>query len=75
MENNNKLPHGLLVENFRQSILNFVMESEIDIQTKAIVLDNINFKVQRLSEQKTQQELEEYRLKQNRDEQDNPDGK
>ena len=64
MENNNKLSHGLLVENFKQSLLKFIFENEIDIQTKAIILDNINYKIQRLSEQKTQQELEEYQLEQ-----------
>lgn len=73
MGNNNKLSHGLVVENFRQSILNFIMTSEIDIQIKAIILENINFKIQRLSEQETQKELEEYRLKQSEEEVKNSD--
>lgn len=73
MGNNNKLSHGLAVENFRQSILNFIMTSEIDIQTKAIILENINFKIQKLSEQETQKELETYRLKQSEEEVKNSD--
>ena len=73
MERNNNLSHGLLVENFRQSILNFIIDNEIDIQTKAIILDNINFKIQRLSEQETQKELEEYRLKQSKEYDKNSD--
>ena len=73
MENNNKLPHGLLVENFKQSIFNFVMENELDIQTKAIILDYINLKVQSLAEQTTRKEFDEYVAKQKEISQDNPE--
>ena len=67
---NNKLTHGLLVENFKQSIINFINSNTLDIQTKAIILDSINTQVQRLSEQQTQKELEEFNEEKKRIEQE-----
>ena len=40
---NTKLTHGLLVEDFKQSILNIIMQHSLDIQSKSIVLEYILF--------------------------------
>ena len=68
---NNKLTHGLLVEDFKQSILNIISQHSLDIQSKAIVFENINLQIQRLSEQQTKNELEEYKAEQERLENEN----
>ena len=70
---NNKLTHGLLVEDFKQSILNIVSQHSLDIQSKAIVFENINLQMQRLSEQQTKNELEEFKSEQERIENENKD--
>ena len=70
---NNKLTHGLLVEDFKQSVLNIISQHSLDIQSKAIVLENINLQIQRLSEQQTKNELEEYKAEQERIEKENKD--
>ena len=70
---NNKLTHGLLVEDFKQSILNIVSQHSLDIQSKAIVFENINLQIQRLSEQQTKNELEEFKAEQERIEKENKD--
>lgn len=63
---NNKLTHGLLVEDFKQSILNIISQHSLDIQSKAIVFENINLQIQRLSEQQSKNELEEFKAEQER---------
>ena len=68
---NNKLTHGLLIEDFKQSILNIVSQHSLDIQSKAIVFENINLQIQRLSEQQTKNELEEFKTEQERIEKEN----
>ena len=70
---NNKLTHGLLVEDFKQSILNIISQHSLDIQSKAIVFENINLQIQRLSEQQTKNELEEFKAEQERIENENKD--
>ena len=70
---NNKLTHGLLVEDFKQSILNIISQHSLDIQSKAIVFENINLQIQRLSEQQTKNELEEFKVEQERIEKENKD--
>ena len=70
---NNKLTHGLLVEDFKQSILNIISQHSLDIQSKAIVFENINLQIQRLSEQQTKNELEEFKVEQERIENENKD--
>ena len=70
---NNKLTHGLLVEDFKQSILNIISQHSLDIQSKAIVFENINLQIQRLSEQQTKNELEEFKAEQERIEKENKD--
>lgn len=68
---NTKLTHGLLVESFKQSLVNYIMQDSLDIQSKAIVLDYINMQIQNLSKQQTQKEMEEYNAEQERLEQEN----
>lgn len=63
---NNKLTHGLLIEDFKQSILNIISQHSLDIQSKAIIFENINLQIQRLSEQQTKNELEEFKAEQER---------
>lgn len=67
---NNKLTHGLLVENFKQSLVNYIMQDSLDIQSKALVLDYINIQIQNLSKQQTQKELDEYNAEQKKLEQE-----
>ena len=57
---NNKLTHGLLLEDFKQNLLNLVSQHTLDIQTKAFVLDYINIQIQSLANQQTKKEFEEY---------------
>lgn len=68
---NNKLTHGLLVEDFKQSILNIISQHSLDIQSKAIIFENINLQIQRLSEQQTKNELKEFKAEQERLENEN----
>lgn len=68
---NNKLTHGLLIEDFKQSILNIIMQHSLDIQSKAIVLECINLQVNKLSEQQTKIEFEEFKTEQKRIEEEN----
>ena len=67
---NTKLTHGLLVESFKQSLTTLVSQNPLDIQTKAVILDCFNISVQRMAEQQTQKELEEYNAEQRRLEQE-----
>ena len=68
---NTKLTHGLLVEDFKQSILNIIMQHSLDIQSKSIVLEYINIQINKLAEQQTRQELEEYKSEQEKLENEN----
>lgn len=63
---NTKLTHGLLVENFKQSIANVFFSSPLDIQTKTVILDCLYNQVQKISDQQTQRELTEYNAEQER---------
>lgn len=67
---NTKLTHGLLVESFKQSLTTLVTQNPLDIQTKAVILDCFNINVQKMAEQQTQKELEEYNAEQRRLEQE-----
>lgn len=55
------LTHGLLAEDFRQNLLALVQGHQLDIQTKAIILDSVLLAANMAAEQQTQIELEEYR--------------
>ena len=68
---NTKLTHGLLVEDFKQSILNIIMQHSLDIQSKSMVLEYINIQINKIAEQQTRQELEEYKSEQEKLENEN----
>lgn len=68
---NTKLTHGLLVEDFKQSILNIIMQHSLDIQSKSMVLEYINNQINKIAEQQTRQELEEYKSEQEKLENEN----
>lgn len=70
---NSKLTHGLLIEDFKQNLLNLISQHALDIQSKCVVLDFINIQMQKLSEQQTQKELTEYKEEQKKSEQKNTD--
>ncbi len=60
---NNILTHGLLAEDFKQNILSLVQGHQLDIQTKAIILDSILLATNIAARQQTQLELAEYQKK------------
>ncbi|MCH5257267.1 MAG: hypothetical protein J1D87_08220 [Lachnospiraceae bacterium] len=64
MNENNKLTHGLLLEDFKQNLLNLISQHALDVQSKSLVLDYVNTQLQNLSQQQTQKELAEYRKEQ-----------
>lgn len=59
---NNKdlIPHGLLAEDFKQNLLNLVQKHQLDIQTKAIILDSVSLATNIAAKQQTQKEIDEY---------------
>jgi hypothetical protein len=63
---NTKLTHGLLVESFKQSLVDLISQNPLDIQSKALVLDCVNAQIQKLSDQQTQKEIAEYNEEQKR---------
>ncbi len=63
---NSKLTRGILIESFKQSLVDLINKNPLDIQTKAIILDCLNMNVQKMSEQQTQKELNEYNAEQER---------
>ena len=63
---NSKLTHGLLVESFKQSLVDLISQNPLDIQSKALVLECVNIQIQKLSEQQTKREIAEYNEEQKR---------
>lgn len=59
--NENKITHGLLLEDFKQNLLNLISNHGLDVQSKALVMDYINMQIQNLATQQSQKELEEYK--------------
>lgn len=59
-KNKNLITHGLLSEDFKQSLLNLVQNHQLDIQTKAIILDSVLLATNIAAKQQTQKEIEEY---------------
>ena len=57
---NSKLTHGLLVESFKQSLVDLISQSPLDIQSKSLILDYVSVQVQKMSEQQTNKEIAEY---------------
>ena len=67
IQNNNSkdviLTHGLLAEDFKQNLLILIQSHQLDIQTKAIILDSVSLATNMAAKQQTQIELEEYQKK------------
>lgn len=63
----NVISHGLLAEDFRQNLLNLVQNHQLDIQTKAIILDSVLLVTNITANQQTQKEIEEYNKNHNND--------
>lgn len=55
--------HGLLAEDFKQSLLTLVQNHQLDIQTKAIILDSILLATNIAAKQQTQLEIGKYQKK------------
>lgn len=58
---NATLTHGLLAEDFKQNLLILVRNHQLDIQTKAIILDSILLSTNIVAKQQTEIELREYK--------------
>lgn len=58
--NKNLLTHGLLAEDFKQNLLNLVQNHQLDIQTKAIILDSVLLATNIAVRQQSQKEIEKY---------------
>lgn len=58
--NNDSISHGLLAEDFKQNLLNLVQNHQLDIQTKAIILDSVLLATNIAARQQSQREIEEY---------------
>lgn len=70
IENNtNLISHGLLAEDFKQNLLNLVQNHQLDIQTKAIILDSVSLATNIAARQQSQKEIEEYNKSQENEEQ------
>lgn len=57
----NKLTHGLLIEDFKNQLSNILSNHELDIQSKAVVMELFFQHVQLLSRQQSEKELAEYK--------------
>lgn len=72
IENNtNLISHGLLAEDFKQNLLNLVQNHQLDIQTKAIILDSVSLATNIAARQQSQKEIEEYNKSHENEEQNN----
>lgn len=70
IENNtNLISHGLLAEDFKQNLLNLVQNHQLDIQTKAIILDSVSLATNIAARQQSQKEIEEYNKSQENEDQ------
>lgn len=58
--NKNLITHGLLSEDFKQNLLNLVQNHQLDIQTKAIILDSVLLATNIAAKQQTQKEIDKY---------------
>lgn len=62
-DTNITLTHGLLAEDFKQNLLTLVQNHQLDIQTKAIILDSVLLATNIAAKQQTQIEIEKYQKK------------
>lgn len=69
--NKNIVPHGLLTEDFKQNLLNLVQNHQLDIQTKAVILDSVLLATNISAKQQTQAEIAEYNKLHENEEQNN----
>lgn len=54
------LTHGLLAEDFKQNLLSLFQNHQLDIQTKAIIIESVSLAANMAAKQQTQLELSEY---------------
>ena len=53
------LTHGLLAEDFKQNLLSLFQNHQLDIQTKAIIMESVSLAANMAAKQQTQLELSE----------------
>ena len=58
------LTHGLLAEDFKQNLLSLFQNHQLDIQTKAIIMESVSLAASMAAKQQTQLELSEYKKSQ-----------
>lgn len=54
------ISHGLLLEDFNSRLNRFILEHNLDIQTKTMAVEMILLRLKELSNQQTEKEFEEY---------------
>lgn len=54
------ISHGLLLEDFNSRLNRFILEHNLDIQTKTMVVEMTLLRLKELSNQQTEKEFEEY---------------
>lgn len=58
---NEKITHGLLVDDFKANIIKLINSHPLDIQTKTLILENIFISTRAEAIEQTKKELAEYR--------------
>ena len=67
------MKHGLLVEDFKNSLINIIEQNPLDVQTKAIIVHFIHLELQRLSNEQTKRDLEELKAIQENNKEEVPE--
>lgn len=68
------LTHGLLAEDFKQDLLSLFQNHQLDIQTKAIIMESVSLAANMAAKQQTQLELSEYNKSQEKTSEENLKG-
>lgn len=68
------LTHGLLAEDFKQNLLSLFQNHQLDIQTKAIIMESVSLAANMAAKQQTQLELSEYNKSQEKTSEENLKG-
>ena len=71
---NTKTPmptHRLLAEDYKQNLLNLFQNHQLDIQTKAIIMESVSLAANMAAKQQTQLELSEYNKSQEKTSEEN----
>ena len=63
--------HGLLAEDYKQNLLNLFQNHQLDIQTKAIIMESVSLAANMAAKQQTQLELSEYNKSQEKTSEEN----